>query len=84
MTDRDPAIEAAQRAWLKRYGPEMTAKYFVPSDDVDDVAKFVTDAAREALKPIRERYEELRSGTGDVALFFEDLEKLIYPESEPT
>ena len=43
----DPAVEAAQRAWLSRGVPTKFA--------IVDLA----DAAREALKPIRERHQQV-------------------------
>ncbi len=46
----DPAIEAAQRAWSWRYGPEA------PHYD-----SLVVDAAREALKPIRDLHKRQAS-----------------------
>lgn len=52
----DPAAEAAQRAWVERYGELMADRYHDKADDVDDVAAFVNAAAREALKPIRARH----------------------------
>ncbi|WP_066904436.1 hypothetical protein [Mycolicibacterium houstonense] len=47
----DPAIEAAQRMWIRRYGGDG---HFDRSVRNGDVGAFVVDAAREALKPIRE------------------------------
>ena len=56
----DPAIEAAQRAWAERYGENLLSRFFEDCDDEENVAAFVTAAAREALKPIREKCSELR------------------------
>ena len=51
----DPAVEAAQRAWVKRYGAEQLPRFYEYCNEDEDVAAFVTDAAREALAPIREK-----------------------------
>ncbi|MFV8169879.1 hypothetical protein [Mycolicibacterium peregrinum] len=50
----DPAVEAARRAWRVQYGME-------PLDDASYTIRSRTLAAREALKPIRERVEHLRN-----------------------
>lgn len=54
----DPAIEAAQRAWVERYGEEMLPRFFDKADELVGAAAFVTAAAREALKPIRELHRK--------------------------
>ena len=56
----DPAVEAAKRAWMERYGEEQLPRFFDKVDDVEDVAQFVTAAARETLKPIREKLAEIK------------------------
>lgn len=50
----DPAIEAAQRVWIRRYGGDG---HFDRSVRNGDVGAFVVDAAREVLKPIRELHK---------------------------
>jgi len=68
----DPAVEAAQRAWLSRGVPTKFA--------IADLA----DAAREALKPIREwlvqHKDDLAIPRLEVAI--EDLLPLIYATEE--
>ena len=50
----DPAVEAAQKAWQEQFplGPSW--------DDRPGATEFFTAAAREALKPIRERHVSQR------------------------
>ncbi|WP_078278562.1 hypothetical protein [Mycobacteroides franklinii] len=53
----DPAIEAAQRAWRQRHG----LGGFNPSSGHDGLGAGYVAAAREALKPIREKIRELQT-----------------------
>lgn len=59
MTDHDPSIEAAQRAWAERYPYSSTG--LTESVLEDGIGAFVVASARAALKPIRELAEELRA-----------------------
>lgn len=77
----DPAVEAAQRAWdaLQRksgWGPE-------------EIPQELAAAAREALKPIRELYEQMNSPLpdgfelpGGVKYLLERLAPLIFTTEE--
>jgi len=79
----DPAVEAAQRAWISGG---------VSSNDALDLAKgsIAAEAAREALKPIRAKYEYLNARFGDqntemaigIRWVLEDLAPLIYTTEE--
>ncbi|WP_457062753.1 hypothetical protein [Mycobacteroides abscessus] len=53
----DPAVEAAQRAWIERYGD--LRRFDELCDGDTDIAAFVIASAREALKPIRDKWAEL-------------------------
>lgn len=69
----DPAIEAVQRAWetwSEVWGNESKTKFSVL-------------AAREAIKPIRERMDELwdEASPGGLDVLHE-LAKLVYPSEE--
>ncbi|MGC7219859.1 hypothetical protein [Mycobacteroides abscessus] len=62
----DPVIEAAQRAWIGRYGDLRRFDEFCDGDT--DIAAFVIASAREMAKTvqeqlavIRERYELVRT-----------------------
>jgi hypothetical protein len=55
----DPAIEAARRAWVERYGESQLDKFTDKVDDEEDIAAFVTAAAREMAKPIRELHRPM-------------------------
>lgn len=75
MTGRDPAIEAAQRAWVNGgWGPEPLAL---------SEGSLAIDAAREALAPVRLWYESNKEFL-DVGypISLDGLAKLIYREDE--
>lgn len=52
-----PAVEAAQRAWVERYGEDQLPRFYEKCAEDEDVAAFITAAAREALRPIRELHQ---------------------------
>lgn len=57
MTEhRDPAVEAAQRAWQARGATEQEREDSLADDDC--VSTFANEVAREALAPIRELHKE--------------------------
>lgn len=57
----DPAVEAAERAWVTRY----TNHTHTAADSAQDngVGQLAIDVAREALKPIRELLDQLAEDT---------------------
>lgn len=60
-TASDPAVEAAQRAWTARYGWDQLPRFDEKCDEDEDIAAFVTAAAREMAKPIRELHAAMKS-----------------------
>lgn len=84
----DPAIEAAQQAWAERY-PNGSVS-LAASAYQDGLGVIVIAAAREALKPIRAKYEYLNARFGDgnteiavgIRWVLEDLATLIYTTEE--
>ncbi|OMB98540.1 hypothetical protein A5746_14350 [Mycolicibacterium conceptionense] len=71
----DPAVDAASRVW---------------DGDPEQMAHILVSAAREALKPIRAKYEYLNARFGDgntemavgIRWVLEDLATLIYTTEE--
>lgn len=82
----DPVVEAAQRSWIKPRG-RWALKHFNPDNRLE---QSLTDAAREALVPIREKSEELDAMFGGVAtdvaagvrLVLAQIRPLIYTTEE--
>lgn len=64
MTHPDPAVEAAFRVWLRRYGwsehrpPAHAKKRFEESMHSTGFAAAMVEAAREALNPTAENEDE--------------------------
>lgn len=78
----DPANEAAKRAI-----PVPPPRWMLDDKIIDSLSEYGIAAAREALKPIREKYEELlRFHEGSVEVgpwrILDDLAKLIYTTEE--
>lgn len=85
----DPAIEAANRAWMDRYSGVTTVTESALAGGVGDLA---IGAAREALKPIRDLLDKLALDTYPpcdlgtrIDLFqqaISDLSPLVYTSEE--
>lgn len=83
-----PAVEAAQRAWTERYpnGSVLLAS----SAYQDGIGALAIAAAREALKPVQAKCEELDRLFGDSSTYvaigvrrvLQDLAPLIYTTEE--
>lgn len=74
----DPAIEAAKRSWLKPRG-RWAAPYFNPDNRLEQC---LTDAAREALAPLRELHRRTRLFELAVYPFCEDAGHDIFEDSD--
>jgi len=55
----DPAVEAARRAWVERYGESQLPRFYENCAEEEDVAAFVAAAAREMAKPLRDKHRPI-------------------------
>ncbi|CPS10736.1 hypothetical protein [Mycobacteroides abscessus] len=89
----DPAIAAAQRAWIERYGDLRRFDEFCDGDT--GIAAFVIASAREMAKSVQELIAEARTWkpystrdigdaycAGTVEDFLDELSKRVYPSEE--
>ena len=86
-TVSDPAVEAAQRAWTTRYGWDLLPLVDEKCDEDEDIAAFVTAAAREMAKPIRDWFhsqqEQWVNGQGGISpMQLAELAPLIFSSEE--